>query len=709
MQIDNPFQMNDWEINKFLKVVLAVQFAMWGAIALDNLELQIPILRLFIGFIYLLFIPGILILRVLKLHKLGSIETLLYAIGLSIATLMATGFFLNMFLPRFEISEPISITPLIFTISLVVLSLCYMSYKLDNEFSDPSYILVKDLLSPPALFLCLIPFLSIFGTYLVNYHQNNILLLILIIVIVLLVLLIGFDKIILPKMYPFTVFIISISLLLHTSLISMYIWGWDIHVEYYLSNIVIENSQWDSTFAQNVNAMLSVVMLAPIFSAITSTNLTWVFKIVYPALFSLVPLGLYRVIQKQTNDKIAFLSVFFFMSLLTFYMEMIQMTRQQIAELFLVLLILLMIDKNMNQMKRSILLIIFATSMSVSHYGISYIFLASLVVVWFLLYFNAQYRSKSMVSPITSSIVLLYFTFTITWYMNISNSSALNSIVQIGNHIATSFTSDFLNKDAAQGLAIIQARTSSSLYAIAKYLHLISQFFIGVGVLSLLSNRCKMIFEKEYAAFSYVNFMILLAGIAIPFVASSLNTSRLYQISLMFLAPFFAIGGATFFSWVSSGGRSIQLEQYKNNGLKILSVFLAIFLLFNSGWIYEVTNDKPSSFSFSEKDYPIFNEREVISAEWLNNVKTGMIYADDFRWMLPACFEWEKTKIIPIDNVSMEKNSYLYLGSLNIKDDAILISHIKGVSRTREYVNSTDIVGDKNKIYTNSGSSVYQL
>ena len=73
--------MNDWGIRKFLKVVLAIHLAFCGAIGLDIVGLQIPILRQLIGFIYLTFIPGVIILRILKLHKLGSIETLLYSVG----------------------------------------------------------------------------------------------------------------------------------------------------------------------------------------------------------------------------------------------------------------------------------------------------------------------------------------------------------------------------------------------------------------------------------------------------------------------------------------------------------------------------------------------------------------------------------------------------------------------------------------------------
>ena len=45
MQINNPLQMNDWEIKKFLKVILAIQLAVWGAIGLEATD--------FIEYLYL--------------------------------------------------------------------------------------------------------------------------------------------------------------------------------------------------------------------------------------------------------------------------------------------------------------------------------------------------------------------------------------------------------------------------------------------------------------------------------------------------------------------------------------------------------------------------------------------------------------------------------------------------------------------------------
>ena len=735
MQINNPIQMNDWEIKKFLKVVLAIQLAVWVVIGLDIIGLEIPILREFIGFIYLTFIPGIVILRILKLHKLGNIETLLYTVGLSIATLMFTGLFMNTVYPLFGISGPISTIPLVITISAIVLVLCVISYVRDKDFSAPSFIDVGDVLSPPALFLCLIPFLSIFGTYLMNFYHDNILLMFLIVILALIVLLIAFDKFIPKNLYPLAVFVIAISLLFHRSLISMYIFGWDIHYEYYIFNLVMMNSYWDSTIPSTVNAMLSIVMLAPIFSDICGMSLTWVFKIIYPLLFALVPLALYRVFQKQTDDKIAFLSCLFFVSIFTFYGEMLTLARQQIAELFLVLLVLLMINKNMNKIKRSFLFIVFGVSLVVSHYGLSYIYMFCLISAWLMLVladnlevqklmnnFHSKFgrkKEKPAGNPIplkvedktiSSTFVLLFITFTLTWYMYVSSSSAFNAIVGIGDHIASSIFTDFLNQKAAEGLRIITMETASPLHSVLKYLHLITQFFIAVGTLALLLKRKEMKFEKEYAAFAAVNFAICFGAIAVPYFASSLATTRLYHITLFFLAPFCVIGGVAFFRTMSKVVRASWTDQRVKSSLKVLSVFLAIFLLFNTGFVYEVAKDNPGSISLNSTiDYPRFNDQEVLGARWICNVKSdNSIYADEYRRLLISSFAWGQVITLTFDIDKIQDGSYIYFGSLTIEKKEILLVDWKSARRlTKEYINSSQIVDGRNQIYNSGGAEVY--
>ena len=726
--MNNPLQMNDWEIKKFLKAIFALQLAMWGCVGLDAMGLYIPIIRQLVAFVYLTFVPGIIILRILKLHKLSNIETILYTVGLSIATLMFTGFLINMVYPVFGISGPISILPLMITISVVVFASCILCYLRDKDFSNPSFIEIKNVLSPPILFLCLIPLLSIFGTYFVNFYHSNILLMFLIIIIAIIVILIVFDKFIPKNLYPLAIFAIALALLYHWSLISQYLIGWDIQHEYYLANLVVTNLRWDPSIPYMTNGMLSITMLAPIFSAITDIGLIWVFKIAYPLLFSLVPLGLYRVFQKQTDEKIAFLSVFFFMSIFTFYTEILALARQQIAELFLVLLILLTINKDFNKTKRSLMFVVFAFSLVVSHYGLSYIYMFCLISAWLILIFMEKstiarlkdvffsrfikekfvdntFLPKTKNRTITLPLVLIFTVLALTWYMYISSSSSFNSIVFIGSHITNTIFIEFLNPQAVQGMGIAVSKTVSPIHEMAKYIHLTTLFFILIGVLTLfLKHDGKIKFRKEYIAFSYISLIICFAGISVPHFSSVLNTTRLYHIISIILAPFCVIGGVAFLRVISRPFRSSWADKSIKTSFKILSLFLSIFLLFNTGFIYEVLQDSPTSISLdstNKVDFPKFNDMEVLGAKWLNDMKVNkFVYADRYRMLLLGSFEWEDARVTPVNISKIPRDSYIYLGTLNVMKEIM-------VDYTNKYTNSENITNSGNKIYASGGTSVY--
>jgi uncharacterized membrane protein len=210
---DNPLQMNDWEINKFLRIVLVVQLAMLGLVGLAALGFDIPVLRHIVGFIYLTFIPGVIILRLLRLHQLGSIRTLLYSVGLSLAFNMFLGFLINLIYPHIGIPRPISTLPLMITWAVVLGLLCFVAYIRDRSFSTPSSFNARELLSPPVLLFILLPLLAVVGTQVVNSYANNVLLLILIALIVFIGLVIMLTNLIHVRFYPLAVFSIALALL----------------------------------------------------------------------------------------------------------------------------------------------------------------------------------------------------------------------------------------------------------------------------------------------------------------------------------------------------------------------------------------------------------------------------------------------------------------------------------------------------------------
>ncbi|MBA7612771.1 hypothetical protein ES703_20011 [subsurface metagenome] len=751
----NFLQANEWEIKKLLRIALAISLATLGLVGLAFIGYDTPFLRQIVGFIFLTFIPGLLILRILRLHRLGTAEALLYTVGLSIAFVMFLGFFMNMLYPLIGISKPISTIPVIITLTIAVAILSISAYIRENKgtvtHSGHHSIPWSEIFSPPTLFLFLLPLLSVLGAYyLANFHQNNILLLGLIGLIALVATLVAFNKFIPQRLYPLAVVMIAIALLWHWSLISQYLTGWDIQWEYYFQNLVLANSSWDTALPFALNAVLSITMLAPIYSLILNIDTVWVFKIVYPLFFSLVPLALFQVFRKQTDDKIAFLSVFFFMSFFIFFTEMLALARQQIAGLFFALSILLLLDKGMAATKRAPLLIIFGFSVIVSHYGLSYFYMFYLLLALFLLSLaksntlinlwrglGARFskgsggsqivipppnpaRAISSISTLSTTFVMLVLVFGLAWFMYTSSGTPLNVIVRIGDHLYHSLSEFFIL--GARGPAILLAlglaspevaSVQRSIYLVIQY---ITQFFIVVGVIGLVFNRRKTRFQPVYIAMTLVSALLIMICILVPYFAGALSITRIYHITLFFLAPFCVLGGIAVFKWLF---RLVPMKSLRASSspiyLKLVVMLVLIpYLLFGTGFIYEVSGDVPTSIALNaEMDYPCFNEQELSGKEWLllNKEKTTKVFADQYGWLLllghiprqQLGTFWGETTEIP-------DNAYIYLRSLNIKQGEIMQSR----EERRNYMELENspfyegVLAHRDRIYDNGSAQVYK-
>jgi uncharacterized membrane protein len=744
MKILNLLQMNDWPIKRFLLTFFALQLAFLICLATESLGFRVHILGQIIGFVYLLFMPGLIVLRIMKLHTLGTIESLLYSVGLSIAFLFFLGSILNVIGLLFSIA-PISVFNLAILYGVVLFYLCFICYLRDKDFSGTYVVEIKRRTILIVLALCSLPLLTVVGTYLMNLSGDNVLLLILLPILSIMPLIATFGKF--PnKIYVVVVFVVALSLLFHRSLISTNLTGIDIQGEYFFSNLVYTNHFWNSALPYSYNAMLSVVMLAPILSQMCNLNLVWVLKIVYPILFSLVPLGLYRIYQRQTNDKIALLSCAFFMFFYVFFTEMLALARQQIAELFLVLFLLVIIDKKLERKTRSALSIVFILSLTVSHYGLSYIFMFSLIVAWLLLliterrvvlhfldrlagrFSDIRNLSKDLFSAenlkmyaknrtINSTIIVIFVVSAFVWYICISGGWVANSIVNVFNNIASVIDMG-PNPMNTQGLGIILSSPGFGWVSIVKkVLFLTTTCFMTVGFFAYVLTRIGTKFVREYTALSSVSLLILFFCVAVPNFSNQLNTSRMFQIATLFLAPFCIIGGTFILRWTISALRPLKckISNASWGGYsKVWAIFLVAFLLFNSEWVTCVVTNNISTISLNSKmDYPKFTDGEVQGARWLSNKasKSSTLFGDaigqnlltEFSfWQvnLPNRVFWANTDYLP-------ESSFIFFRILNVRQNLVLDQP------SNEYVNleqSTfynSTIVNSNKLYDNGDSQIY--
>lgn len=780
----NPLLMNDWPRKKTLTAVLTLQFLVWALIGLDAAGVQIPLLRGLVASVYLLFVPGMLVLRALRLHQLGGVRTPLFAVGLSLATVMGTGLLMTTLYPLLGFERPLALVPVVMTQGVIITFLAVLSYWRDCGPTEDAIIDRRDVLTPSVLALCVLPFMSIIATYAMNAYGSNLLLLALIIIIAITALWISTSASFPKELYPLAVFVIAVALLYHASLISSYVWGWDIQQELYTANAVLNNAQWNVHVIGATNAVLSVTLLAPLISIVSGVSVVWIFKTIYPLLFALVPVGLFVVFQKQTSDRIALLASFFVTFLFTFFTEMPSLARQEIAELFLVLLLIVLVDKRVGSEGKAplyALCAIFAASVVVSHYALAFIFIAYLVVAWLLLFLvdnpamrrlhtaaHSEPPAKPWSRPkrmLTLPFILLFAAFTVAWYATLGSAALAGDIAPVLTKVGYTLLSP-LNVLFAIGIGavayvcalvivyvlvtraqrkaptllrlfgalavvlsaslvlaryhgilvneLLQIGTRSPLHEVVELLYLLGLLLIILGLAALALRRCRLTFDQEFVALALASLAILMTAVVFPMLALTIDTTRLYQISTLLLAPF-CVTGALLIGGVPGRLRAKPRERTGVSvAYKLVAALFVIMLLFGTGLVYEVTRQDPTSFFLNDSiDAPRFNAREVAGAQWLYAMKAAAlpVHADAYRDLLWTSLDFNYSwGNIPSYAPHTPHTGYVFLGTFNLLTgtSAQQLNTQSLLNGTQVYHSSlAGIANGRNRVFDDGGAVVY--
>jgi uncharacterized membrane protein len=754
MRVNNPFEANDWNIKELLIAVLGIQLVLWLTVVLGSFGIEVPIVQQLVGTVSTLFLPGVLLLRILRLHKLGSVEALLYTVGLSLAFTMAVGLLLTAAGALNLISRPISLPPLLISISAAIFAFSWLAYRRDKNFDDPEPVRLTDRSLQWSLFLALLPFVSVFGTYLMNDYGSNAILLVLYVGVGLSMLFIAMSTKFPKELYPLAIFVIALTMLFSTSLISPYVAGWDIQKEYYDAALVVRNGAWDWTLPNDYNAMLSVVIVPPVVSILAKIDLTFVFKAAYSLLFALMPVGLYAVFKRLTDEKIAFLSAFFVISNVTFILVLPQLARQEIAEIFLVLILLLFVSYEIKGTVKSILLLVFSFSLIVSHYALSIIYIGIFIAA--ICGLNVIYYRKSLSSgrkawkidrskrpddvvssrrnrPETLSFVfvLLFIVVAFGWYSYITGGFIATTAALELRHFVSMFAID-LGEASSAGISVALA-TVSPLHEAATWLRLLFLCFIVIGLIVKISTR-RGSRNDMFLCCAVASSALLAAAALLPNLGGYLNITRYYHIALLTLAPFGIIGGIFVVSTVQ------KYLRFRNpsraSPIRIVAVLLFIVFLFESNALYQVVEHaSPGYWALDNRtDSAVFNTREATAARWWYSMKdnSSFIYADNLRDKLLISLDGsgfnygrvqgenhvrtlavhggvDPRSFYAVDLNATGSDSYVFLGTTNIENNtlAVRVLPITAGAASFYYVNQSDVILGRSEVYDSGGAQVY--
>lgn len=714
-----PFNING---KNLLLGIISILFVADISIILD-----IPLFRQIFGILLITIIPGALLYKLLNLPPMSFFEKLVLIVGLSIAVLMGIGFITNLLYPFMGIPTPLLTSILLLNVNVIIIDLSLISYRFGNfgyNFNISNFHPDKNSIKT-GLFLTLILTMSVLGALITRFYKNTILSLTCITLITIYIILVDYDNIIPEKFYAGSIFIIALSLLLGRALVSPYLFGSDIQYEYYFAQHVQSNSYWNLFNVGNLNSMLSVNILPIAFSNLVDIDFIWMYKIFFSFIYALVPVGLYYIYNMQIGPKKSFYSCIFFVSFFSFFTVMLWLPRQEIAELYLALLMIVVLNKKLSELQQLALLIIFSWSLIVSHYGTAYIYLLYLTFVWIG---TLIFRLKN--ATIKLSIVIISYLMALSWFICIASASIFYSAVEIFTKMTDTIFNDLVSSNSIDadisrgvGVGIMDLpvwHTLGNLWISG------CQAVIVIGFLYTLIKYKEMKYNKEFFLYSIVSMVLLIACMVVPHFASSLNMNRIYPIILIWLAPMFLQGIETILLMISYLYKNPLLRSDTTKYFFTL-VILVPYLLFNSGFIYEIT-DNPTNihvniFSKNEIDparysnwtrfvvSPIY-EQNVVACEWIsqNRIKQKDVYTDTSRQSEISGYGVIAPGNVRILNINEPPSGeYIYFGMQNVKGNVFLAEDPKQAHSTL-YLDMPMVyesIGMKNKIYTNDAAEFY--
>jgi uncharacterized membrane protein len=689
------------------RILSAVPWIVAAVVILPVLVIMdVPVLRQVAAFVALFLLPGALLLCLLRPRGIDYWEFLAYACGLSLAFIMALGLALNG-LHGFGLERPISAVPL--AVAVGVATALLGAGVLWRGGLPAIRVPVGELLKPYTLLLLLPVAGVVLGAQMLNARQDNTLLLAALGLVAVLPLAAFVPRLLPERAYPLAVVAISLALLLHRSLISFRLTGFDIHQEYYMANLVLREGVWDTDISHPYNFALSVIMVPPIFSAVAGVDLLAVFKGVYPVLFSLMPLALFLAYRSMAGPRLAFLAVVFFVATQPFFQLLPQMARMQMAMLFLALLLLTMRRGGVPQP----IPLLLSAGLIVSHYAVAYTFIPLMAVALGLVQLqrvlpprlarvlgrSPQAAAGSGAIPSTflrPNFANLFTVLAFLWFAYVSVEALLfSSVVESVRFFTEQLPAGFAGS-TSQGLYLTTV-TLTPLREVARYIHFTFQFFMVVGVLVTLLRWRRGAFRPEFVALAFASLIFSSALLIVPFFASSLGIDRWYIVLLLFLAPFAIIGGLAVFQVLvyalrlclrALARRPLGLKDLPPvaSALPVLAAGLGLYLLFNTGFFYEIAQDRPNAIPLSRQwmltngnpdeklsflaAYPA--DEDFAGGDWLASHRSrGVpIYADSDGWAY-ILREWipqeEMFSLYP--DIALDEPGYVFLRYLNTQDD----------------------------------------
>jgi uncharacterized membrane protein len=219
---------------------------------------------------------------------------------------------------------------------------------------------------------------------------------------------------------------------------------------------------------------------------------------------------------------------------------------------------------------------------------------------------------------------------------------------------------------------------------------------------------------------SLAALVIMIACVGIPNFAGTFNLTRFYGMTMIFLAPFFVLGGQTILTWTKRAisplsAKISRLHSLTNNrmlGLQLISILLVASFLFNTGFVEHVTGVYPQSWALDKdqkrvsKDVGIRTsyytedpvEQDVVSTIWLSKHLNdgGVVHNGGLNGI------WYSYGLL-----SPDRQGSIYAFSGTQSGSYAYLSYANTVGGLLNNTEMSPALTSSNKIYTDGASEIY--
>ena len=681
--------------------------------------LNVPFLREIASFLFFTFVPGLLILQILRLNRIRPLKKLVLSVGLSVSFIIFAGLAVNSLYPA--VGKPLSLIPLLTSFNLIVIVLALAAYWRNRKDFNAGDIFnlnldMGDKLKSPMIFPVLFPLLAVLGTYLMNTAQNNIILMAMLFLIPAYLVAVVYlkDRIHLAT-YPIALSMIGMGLLLMNGLTSGYIMGRDVHYEYYCFQMTLSNFHWNIYDYYNpYNACLSLTILPAVYKVLTGLSGQYVFKLLFGIIGSVLPLIVYMVCERYLDKRYAFLASLLLVFQI-FFVYLLGCIRQEIAILFFFLAVMMIFDRELNRPSRKVLFLIFMFSIVVSHYTTSYVSFILLVPLLIFPFLRSLVKERKLVFT-NFDVIVISGIFILIWYLLFAKVQFSSGAQVVATTVASTAAAvsgsgsggaQIVTNRGAMVLSILGVKFSSVPNAISVFVHdaIFATILVGLATIIIKFKSFKNRFEDEYILGMVISIFLLALFVALPYISIAYDAARLFFQLLIFLAPVFIVGAVTISKVIKRPNWNVAIIVI----LLIAMFSCATYLQYHFyGLQYSPNYDENGIVRGESYIYP----SEITSADWLhsNGLPNSTIYSDGrevTRFTLAyginieglklnsSLFEWNRTV----------SGGYIYLGDTNVKKHEIV--EIYDDIQIGNMNDFSTVFNGRYRIYDNGGSQIW--